>query len=76
MPIRGSPNGARHPHPQVVAIARNGWSRSVGTGGRDQSKSLVAFSRCAQSPLITVERWVELGLSTAVKYQASGAAGF
>jgi hypothetical protein len=31
MPIRGSPNGARHPRPQVVAIARNRWSRSVGT---------------------------------------------
>ncbi len=30
MPIRGSPNGARHPRPQVVAIARNRWSRSVG----------------------------------------------
>ena len=31
MPIRGSPNGAHHPRPQVVAIARNGWSRPVGT---------------------------------------------
>jgi hypothetical protein len=38
MPIRGSPHGARHSRPQVVAIARNGvvainwnrWSRSSG----------------------------------------------
>jgi hypothetical protein len=43
MPIRGSPNGARHPRPQagrdppewVVAINRNAWSQSIGTGGRD-----------------------------------------
>jgi hypothetical protein len=45
MPIRGSPNGARHPRPQagrdcpewVVAINRNGWSQSIGTAGRDHS---------------------------------------
>jgi len=36
MPIRGSPDGARHPRPQLVAIARNGWSQFVGTGGRNQ----------------------------------------
>ena len=43
MPIRGSPNGARHPRPQagrdrpewVVAINRNGWSQSIGIAGRD-----------------------------------------
>jgi hypothetical protein len=50
MPIRGSPNGARHPYPQVVAIPRsrgrdpseqvvainwNEWSRSIGIAGRD-----------------------------------------
>ena len=43
MPIRGSPNGAYHPHPQagrdrpewVVAINRNGWSQSIVTAGRD-----------------------------------------
>jgi hypothetical protein len=43
MPIRGSPNGARHPRPQagrdrpesVVAINRNAWSQSIGMGGRD-----------------------------------------
>jgi hypothetical protein len=29
------------------AIARNRWSRSVGTPGRDQSESLVVISRCA-----------------------------
>jgi hypothetical protein len=43
MPIRGSPNGAYHPHPQagrdrpewVVAINRNAWSQSIGIVGRD-----------------------------------------
>jgi hypothetical protein len=38
MPIRGSPNGARHSGPQ-------GWSRSPGMGGRDQSERLVAINR-------------------------------
>jgi hypothetical protein len=45
MPIRGSPNGARHPHPQagrdrpepMVAINRNAWSKSIGIDGRDRS---------------------------------------
>jgi hypothetical protein len=32
----------------VVAIARNGWSRSTGTPGRNQSESVVAISRYAQ----------------------------
>jgi hypothetical protein len=43
MPIRGSPNGARHPYPQagrdrpeqVVAINRNAWSQSIGIAGRN-----------------------------------------
>jgi len=43
MPIRGSPNRARHPRPQpgrdrpesVVAINRNAWSQSIGIAGRD-----------------------------------------
>jgi len=43
MPVRRSPNGARHVRPQpgrnrperVVAINRNAWSQSVGTGGRN-----------------------------------------
>ena len=56
MPIRGSPNGARHTlRPQagrdrperVVGINRNDWSQSIGTAGRDQSESLVAIIRCA-----------------------------
>ncbi len=45
MPIRRSPNGARHTRPQagrdrpewVVAINRNAWSQSIGTAGRDRS---------------------------------------
>jgi hypothetical protein len=44
MPIRGSPNGVDHLHPQagrdrpelVVAINRNAWSRSIGIAGRDR----------------------------------------
>jgi hypothetical protein len=45
MPIRGSPSGAHHTHPQarrggrdrpeqVVVMRRNEWSSSIGTGGR------------------------------------------
>src|ERR1700758_3570238 len=45
MPIRGSPNGARHPRPQagrdrpewVVAINRSGGSQAIVAGGRNQS---------------------------------------
>ena len=47
MPIRGSPNGARHTLHRLVAIARNGWSRSIGTPGRNQSEQLVAMARYA-----------------------------
>lgn len=60
MPIRGSPNGARHFHPQLVAIARNGgrdpservvafnwneWSRSIGSAGRDQPVRAITVDR-------------------------------
>ena len=45
MPIRRSPNEARHTPPQpgrdrpeqVVAINRNAWSQSIGISGRNQS---------------------------------------
>jgi hypothetical protein len=33
----------------LVAIARNGWSRSIGTPGRNQSESVVAIRRCAEN---------------------------
>src|SRR5208283_1116334 len=33
----------------LVAIARNGWSRSIGTPGRNQSELVVAITRCAQN---------------------------
>ncbi len=57
MPIRRSPNGARHTRPQagrdrpewVVAINRNAWSQSIGTAGRDQSERPVAIARYAHS---------------------------
>ena len=32
---------------RLVAIARNGWSRSIGTPGRNQSEHVVAMARCA-----------------------------
>jgi putative DNA primase/helicase len=32
----------------LVAIARKGWSRSIGTPGRNQLKQVVAITRCAQ----------------------------
>ena len=32
----------------LVAIARNGWSRSIGTPGRNQLEQVVAITRCAQ----------------------------
>ena len=51
MPIRRSPNDARHPRPQLVAIPRNRRSRSIGTAGRNQSERPVAITRCAQLPL-------------------------
>ena len=48
MPIRRSPNGARHTPPQTDPD----WSRSPATGGRDQSERLVAINRnqWSQSP--------------------------
>ena len=36
----------------LVAIARNGRSRSIGTLGRNQLESVVAISRCAQRALV------------------------
>src|SRR5450631_3116603 len=33
----------------LVAIARKGWSRSIGTPGRNQLEQVVAITRCAQS---------------------------
>ena len=52
MPIRRSPNGARHVRPQpgrnrperVVAINRNAWSQSVGTGGRNHPVRALALT--------------------------------
>ena len=40
----------------LVAIARNGWSRSIGTPGRNQSETVVAISRCAHEIEIGVLR--------------------
>jgi hypothetical protein len=62
MPIRGSPNGARHPRPQagrdrpewVVAINRNAWSQSIGIGGRDHPvrACLGLAASCEECPAI------------------------
>ena len=58
MPIRGSPNGRRHTSPlhSLVGMARNGWSRSIGTTGRHQSEQVVAITRCAHPPLRQTRR--------------------
>jgi hypothetical protein len=55
MPIRRSPNGVRHVRPQpgrdrpewVVAINRNAWSQSVGTGGRNHPVRSPRALECA-----------------------------
>ena len=52
MPIRRSPNGARHGRPQpgrnrpewVVAINWNAWSQSIGTGGRNHPVRAVSVA--------------------------------
>jgi hypothetical protein len=57
MPIRGSPNGARHPRPQagrdrpewVVAINRNAWSQSIGIAGRNHPVRAAGFLNFSQS---------------------------
>ena len=51
MPIRGSPNGANalvHTIHTPDVIARNGWTPSIGTGGRHQSEQVDVFVQCAQ----------------------------
>jgi hypothetical protein len=57
MPIRGSPNSARHPRPQagrdrpeqVVAINRNDWSQSIVTAGRNHPVRAVVAEGAYQS---------------------------
>src|SRR5262249_3355406 len=43
------PTALSDPSTGLVAIAWNGWSQSFGMAGRDQSESVVAITRCAQS---------------------------
>jgi len=62
MLIRGLPNGVRHTHPQTgrespVAINRNGWSRSIGAGGRNQSETLVAIVPSAHKSEVAIGYW-------------------
>ena len=42
----------------LVAIARNGWSRSIGMPGRNQSEQLVAITRCAQTAALLEHPWM------------------
>src|SRR5664280_2964980 len=55
----------------LVAIARNGGSRSIGTPGRNQLEQVVAITRCAQSlqcrplALIPVVRLIQVVLESA-----------
>ena len=48
MPIRRSPNGARHVRPQPGRNRPERWSRSIGTPGRNQLEQVVAITRCAR----------------------------
>jgi hypothetical protein len=66
MPIRRSPNGVRHVRPQpgrdrpewVVAINRNAWSQSVGTGGRNHPvRSTVTISSAQLGYLLSGIDW-------------------
>ena len=43
----------------LVAIARNGWSRSIGTPGRNQLERVVAITRCAQFTTAGFARMIE-----------------
>jgi hypothetical protein len=74
MPIRRSPNGARHTPPQagrdrpewVVAINRNAWSQSIVTSGRDHPvRAQVADPGQIQGALITKVRLVSASGQTA-----------
>ena len=49
MPVRRSPNGARHVRPQLGRNRPEGWSRSIGTPGRNQLEQVVAITRCAHA---------------------------
>ncbi len=69
MPIRGSPNGARHPRPQagrdrpewLVAINRNAWSQSIGIAGRNHpvralsSSPGIFLGSCSDKPSLSPE---------------------
>jgi hypothetical protein len=89
MPIRRSPNGAHHPHPQagrdrpewVVAINRNAWSQSIGIAGRDHPVCAVIprkpdrkLERALLKQLSAEER-MELGRRKKVKARAYWEAG-
>ena len=63
MPIRRSPNGARHVRSQpgrnrperVVAINRNAWSQSVGTGGRNHPVRAVTYEAGQKERAVVIE---------------------
>jgi hypothetical protein len=71
MPIRGSPNGAYHPHPQagrdrpewVVAINRNAWSQSIGIAGRDHPVR-ASFGLISNKAAVTALNWLSFLSST------------
>ena len=48
----------------LVAIARNGWSRSIGTSGRNQLEQVVAITRCAQARVDLSEKGADITLRT------------
>ena len=90
MPIRRSPNGVRHIRPQpgrnrpewVVAINRNAWSQSVGTGGRNHPvrsaemiEAGIAAVRAAEYGLWESRSTDELSTLVRAIYQTMLAAG-
>lgn len=87
MPIRRSPNGARHVRSQpgrnrperVVAINRNAWSQSVGTGGRNHpvrarmtvtANSLLLMGLCKKKAIGFLDLILEQTHQTLIRRQA------
>jgi hypothetical protein len=64
MPIRGSPNGARHSRPQggrdppewVDAINRNGRSQTIVTAGRDHPVRADFAARKVSAAALAIDR--------------------
>ena len=61
-------------HPTAPVTLSTGWSRSIATGGRDQSEYLVAINRCAQRicrnmGVLCIFLWVPGATETVAKFR-------